>query len=58
MSGMGGRPALWAIHRDDDAAMWVIEQFVPFYLSDWGWRIRGEFPSGAEAIAAFARGGK
>jgi hypothetical protein len=60
MSGIGGRvrrPAFWAI-RLDDAGMWVVEEYRQVDFTDWGWRVRGEFPSGAEAIAAFAAGGR
>lgn len=46
----------WQIFKDEDG-VWVVRERILFFNS--GYRhVCAEFPSGAEAIAAFARGGR
>lgn len=54
------RRTAWRIRQGSKG--WLIEEFFREYFAGFGaaeyWRTRAEFPSGAEAIAAFAAGGK
>lgn len=51
---------VWRIRQGD--YRWLIEEYFHEYVPWLGtteyWCVRASFPSGAEAIAAFARGGR